>query len=419
MRRFVIKVADRKIARWLSITLALIYISVYFALPNQSSLADTTDVYKKVQPSLGLVLVYKDSKLVATGSAFCVSSSSDRSLFLTNRHVVADGNRYLILVQSIGPQPLPATLVREGTGELDLAVLRVEQGNLTTDRLDSGIPAVGTKVAVAGYPLTQLALAAQNLGLTPSLHEGTVNALPGGGFYIQFDAQLEPGNSGGPVFDADTGVVYGVATLKFLPNISKESNAAISISAATTFLSNAHIAYAQGVPATLAGAASGNVKCIAALKRFASAYQVWDAGYTTTFTTLDSLQPLTQRFSSASYRDGRGIAGDMAAILDSAVTQLQETSDKTSPLFDAAVEDLSHASAPQTLAIVTRLREAMGQRDQDELAYLKSYRDSNIHYNTTGRAGTIDSTSITAANQDVNDATAAANDLSQLPPCAK
>ena len=67
-------------------------------------------------------------------------------------------------------------------------------------------PREGTRVGVAGYPRTQVLFGQLGLGLTPSVHLGTVNALPAGGALIQFDAQIEPGNSGGPLFDANNGV---------------------------------------------------------------------------------------------------------------------------------------------------------------------------------------------------------------------
>jgi hypothetical protein len=78
------------------------------------------------------------------------------------------------------------------------------------------------------------------LGLTPSLHEGTVNALPANAYYLQYDAQTEPGNSGGPVFDADTGVVFAIVVAKL--RSGNESNIAISDDRIMPFLLNAHVA---------------------------------------------------------------------------------------------------------------------------------------------------------------------------------
>jgi len=73
----------------------------------------------------------------------------------------------------------------------------------------------GTAIAIAGYPRTQIDLAKRELGFTPSVHAGTVNALLANRSLIEFDAYAEDGNSGGPLLDGATRLVYGVVTEKF------------------------------------------------------------------------------------------------------------------------------------------------------------------------------------------------------------
>ena len=68
-------------------------------------------------------------------------------------------------------------------------------------------PAVGDPVLAVGAPL----------GLAGSVTSGLVSAFrtEDGVEYMQFDAPISPGNSGGPIVDAD-GQVVGVAVGKYV-----------------------------------------------------------------------------------------------------------------------------------------------------------------------------------------------------------
>jgi S1-C subfamily serine protease len=94
----------------------------------------------------------------------------------------------------------------------DLAVLKIASGSLTPAKAASGDPRPGALALVVGRP-----------GREPSASLGTVTGVAGpartrrGGMldrFIQVDAVLYPGFSGGPVIDAD-GAVLGMATSGF------------------------------------------------------------------------------------------------------------------------------------------------------------------------------------------------------------
>ena len=211
--------------------------------PQASIRADDDSVsatYDNLKPSLALVATFRGDKLQSLGSAFCVSSSSSGSVFVTNRHVVEGGDAYEIVRQFPTPARLSARVLRSGTGLRDIAFLEVTEPNIPHVSIDSTPPKEGDRVGIAGYPHTQLLLGALGLGLTPSVHVGTVNALPASGFYIQFDAQTEPGNSGGPLFDPSTGVVEGIVVLKVG---QRESNFAIAAAQLLLVASNAHVSF--------------------------------------------------------------------------------------------------------------------------------------------------------------------------------
>jgi serine protease Do len=136
----------------------------------------------------------------AQGSGFIISADG---LVLTNAHVV-DGAR-LVTVKLMDHREFKAKVL--GTDKTsDIAVLKIDARGLHPVRLgDSDKLAVGDYVLAIGAPF----------GLEETATAGIVSAkgrsLPGDGYvpFIQTDAAVNPGNSGGPLFDA-TGAVVGI-----------------------------------------------------------------------------------------------------------------------------------------------------------------------------------------------------------------
>jgi putative serine protease PepD len=140
----------------------------------------------------------------ATGSGFVVSKDG---LIVTNDHVV-DGASQVQVKIGTSNQAQDATVIGADPSR-DLALLKVDAGNLPTLSLgDSSSVSVGDPTYAIGNPF----------GLDHTLTTGIVSALqrslqaPDGAKIsgaIQTDAALNPGNSGGPLLDAD-GKVIGV-----------------------------------------------------------------------------------------------------------------------------------------------------------------------------------------------------------------
>lgn len=137
------------------------------------------------------------------GSGFVI----DKTGFIaTNRHVVKDA--YEIIVQLADGAPIRAKLLGHA-GDVDLALLKVE----TSKKLqpvkygDSSKLELGQQVVVIGNPF----------GLGTTVTTGVVSALNRDlGFslfdsFIQTDAPINHGNSGGPIFDLK-GEVIAVST---------------------------------------------------------------------------------------------------------------------------------------------------------------------------------------------------------------
>ncbi len=150
-----------------------------------------------------------DAGRVALGSGFIIDPSG---LIVTNNHVVASAERVSVKL-SDGRQLAGRVLGRDP--KTDLAVIRVEGGvRLPAIRWgDSDAARVGEDVFAVGSPF----------GLGNSVTSGILSARGreiGAGPYddfLQVDAPINSGNSGGPLFNA-AGEVIGVNTAIFSPS---------------------------------------------------------------------------------------------------------------------------------------------------------------------------------------------------------
>lgn len=141
------------------------------------------------------------------GSRFGVGSGviwQPDGLIVTNAHVVAGSEA---IVELADGRSLPACVVGKAPRQ-DLALLRVNAVDLAAAALgNSEQLRVGELVLAVGNPL----------GLVGAVTTGIVAALPGVDdadqpSWIQTDVRLAPGNSGGPLADAQ-GRVIGINSM--------------------------------------------------------------------------------------------------------------------------------------------------------------------------------------------------------------
>lgn len=146
---------------------------------------------------------------VSQGSGFFISEDG---LLVTNNHVVEDGSAFTVIMDD-GTE-LDAKLVGRDS-RTDLAVLKVEESRKFTyvDFADDSKIRVGDWVVAVGNPF----------GLGGTVTAGIVSARGrdiGAGPYddfIQVDAAVNRGNSGGPTFNLN-GEVIGINTAIFSPS---------------------------------------------------------------------------------------------------------------------------------------------------------------------------------------------------------
>jgi serine protease Do len=143
------------------------------------------------------------------GSGFVVDPSG---IVITNNHVIGDANDILVIFTD--GRKLKATVVGKDA-KVDVAVLKVESGKplKTVTFGDSGKMRVGDGVMAVGNPF----------GLGETVTAGIISArnrnIDSGPYddFLQTDASINKGNSGGPLFNLQ-GEVVGINTAILSPS---------------------------------------------------------------------------------------------------------------------------------------------------------------------------------------------------------
>lgn len=208
------------------------------------ALAELPDTVARVKPSIVVVGSFNRLRSPAfqlRGTGFAVGNGLT---IATNAHVLPSSEK--------DSQDTLVVLAREGATlrqrearveavdkEHDLALLKLTGSPLPILRLKSSESVrEGQSIAFTGFPIGGV------LGYSPVAHRGVISAitaivLPGGNagelneksirrlrsgsFQIfQLDATAYPGNSGGPMYDAETGEVLGIINMVFVKS-TKES----------------------------------------------------------------------------------------------------------------------------------------------------------------------------------------------------
>ena len=151
------------------------------------------------------------SQGAGTGSGFVILSTDKESFILTNNHVVKGAGDNADITVTFQDQSEASAQIVGTDASYDLAVLRVDRGNLPVAALgNSDDVVVGDATIAIGSPL----------GLTGTVTSGIVSALnrpvtAGDASDVSFisaiqtDAAINPGNSGGPLVNS-RGEVIGI-----------------------------------------------------------------------------------------------------------------------------------------------------------------------------------------------------------------
>jgi serine protease Do len=171
--------------------------------PGYAQTPDLVPLVREVAPSVAYV-VAEDAggRPFASGTAF---AAGPHALFLTALHVVQDADQ--ISLRAAGGEVLGADVAAVDIRH-DVAVLSVPSmprpGPAPLPLGDSDAVQIGQSVIVIGYPL------ASPKNPTLTVTHGIVSGLHADVGFVQIDAPMNPGVSGGPVLTLD-GRVIGIA----------------------------------------------------------------------------------------------------------------------------------------------------------------------------------------------------------------
>ncbi len=211
------------------------------ALSATTAHADLASTVAQVKPAIAIVGTYKATnspRFALRGTGFVVGTSGQGNKLVTNAHVLvppadADPQATLVVQLRSGTnswQTRPATVL-EVDRQHDLALLRFDGPAVAALKVGSSDAVQeGQSVAFMGFPIGGA------LGFSPVTHRGMVSsiapaALPSATAgqlnpqiirsvrnnspfdIFQLDGTAYPGNSGGPLFDPETGEVLGVVNM--------------------------------------------------------------------------------------------------------------------------------------------------------------------------------------------------------------
>jgi len=165
----------------------------------------------------------------AFGTGVIVASGPWGSQILTEEHVVRDARNLRVTFAEKNDVPVRVVAVDRKS---DVALVETSKSDLPVATLgNSRAVEAGTAVGVAGFPVPDY-FQDENLGVATSVRAGRVSSVRK--HALELDFGIIPGESGGPVFDARTGEVLGLAEWRF--EDEKAIGFAIPIDDAKAFL---------------------------------------------------------------------------------------------------------------------------------------------------------------------------------------
>ncbi|MBV9647450.1 MAG: trypsin-like peptidase domain-containing protein [Candidatus Eremiobacteraeota bacterium] len=176
------------------------------------------DVFRHLRPSVVLftMLIPSDDPKKkghwdeAYGTGIIVASGGWGSQILTVDHVIADARNLRVTISE--RRVVPAHVIARNE-KADVALVETNAANLSVVPLGSSVHAEpGEAIGVAGYPVPD-AFADEGLGTATSVYAGRISSVRKDAF--ELDLPVIPGESGGPVFDAQSGEVIGLAESRF------------------------------------------------------------------------------------------------------------------------------------------------------------------------------------------------------------
>lgn len=200
---------------------------------------------ESIKPSIVGIATFQKTRsppLNFMGTGFVVGNGS---LVMTNAHVVPEAvssntmESLVVIVARSGKEPeLRSTVQVASDKEHDLALLRISGEPLQAMQLgDSETAREGQVFAFTGFPIGMI------LGFHPVTHRAMLSSITpvvlpalntrrldakniaqlkrSAYSVFQLDGTAYPGNSGSPLYDPDSGIVYGIVNMTFIKGLKE------------------------------------------------------------------------------------------------------------------------------------------------------------------------------------------------------
>lgn len=231
-------------ARFRGLAAVMLVASSFACLMVPAVAADLAHTITAIKPAIVAVGTFQKTRspaVVFFGTGFAVD---DGLTIITNAHVVAHpvNTEQLeslgVLVGNEGNTEFRSAVVVATDREHDLARLRITGAPLPVLRIgDSSQVQEGQSMAFTGFPLGMV------LGFTKVTHRGMISSITpivkpalnssrldpksivqlqkSAYGVFQLDGTAYPGNSGSPLYDTDSGVVYGIINMVFVKGLKE------------------------------------------------------------------------------------------------------------------------------------------------------------------------------------------------------
>lgn len=185
-----------------------------------------TKKYPKINPSSPIEV--NESEWSGNGSGFFISNDG---YLATNYHVVSDANEIEIeFIRKGQKQNYKAKVIQSDT-QNDLAILKIDDSsfvpfNSIPYNFKTSLTEVGSNVFALGYPM-----ALSVMGTEIKFTDGKISSKTGFQGDIstyQMTTPIQPGNSGGPLFDFD-GNLIGINSAKLRADVAENVSYAIKL----------------------------------------------------------------------------------------------------------------------------------------------------------------------------------------------
>lgn len=160
---------------------------------------DNIDLSEKVSGA-----IYVDNEGIAwtKGTAFSIGNT----ILLTASHVIEGSDIKKIKIQWQNKEYLNAIVNYTTEKGIDFGIIKTNLNIPSVKLIEKDRATLGAKIGFIGFPLSEL---------NPILHDGIISSIRNennGFFWYTINSFVNRGNSGGPVFLADTGEVIGIVS---------------------------------------------------------------------------------------------------------------------------------------------------------------------------------------------------------------